>query len=98
MGNESFIKCKDCNIVRDLGKNFSHQYKIEDEEMAIEMQEDIKNGSFSVGLLVTFLMNHKTHNCILFTEQDEELYDDISQNTIERDIDYFKKFRTVWER
>lgn len=70
MGTIYYAICHDCKRVRDLDKFYS-MYKVSNRKEALELGELIKEqGWYSSALLVSFMWEHKGHNCTVGTEHD----------------------------
>ena len=71
MGIEYYVCCKDCKITRELDKFYTSDiYKVNNREDALSYSDRIKKDSFRAGLLVSFMAEHKGHDCTLFNEAD----------------------------
>jgi hypothetical protein len=86
MGMLYYIGCKDCKVKRDLDKFYTLSFGdgIDTRKKALTYADnDIKKDSFRCGLLVSFLQKHKGHNCIVFDEQYDTLYEELPKEDID---------------
>ncbi len=89
MGTIYYVGCRDCKIIRDLGKFYTMRV-IENKEEALEFSKDIQMDSFRVGLLVSFLYEHEGHNCTVFDEHAELKKFDTYESPAKMDHDFFR--------
>lgn len=85
MGTIYFIGCKDCKVKRDLDKFYTSSFgKGIDtrKNMLIYGDDEIKKDFFRCALLVSFLADHKEHNCVMFDEHNDELDDQLKDEAI----------------
>jgi hypothetical protein len=83
MGIIYFIGCKDCKVKRDLDKFYTSSFGsgIDTREKALEYaKKEIAKDTFRCGLLVSFLADHKDHNCVFFDEHNDQLYEDLKED------------------
>lgn len=85
MGTITIVGCRDCQVVRSLDK-FSTLKKINTHEEAIEYCKEVEEDSFRAGLLISFIYEHRGHNCTLFYDYND--LDDFG----------FKEETTKWEK
>ena len=69
MGVIYSIACKDCKVTRDLDKFYTPR-KIESRVEALEYSEEVKEDAFRAGLLLSFLAEHRGHDCVFFSSRD----------------------------
>ena len=78
MGTQYYIGCKDCKVVRALGKFWISGGGVETRKDVIELEKEIvgnEHGSWSFmsALLVSFMAEHRDHDCMFFHEHNEEI-------------------------
>ena len=70
MGTIYYVGCYNCKKYRDLDK-FYAAYPAKNRTEALAIAEKIKGVyAFRAALLASFMMEHKEHNCTMFTEHD----------------------------
>jgi hypothetical protein len=76
MGVIYSVTCKTCKVTRDLDKMKHDGSWVENRKDALEysdeLEKEINNVSFRVGLLVSFMAKHAGHDCVYFSEFNEE--------------------------
>ena len=83
MGTIYFVGCFDCKKFRDLDK-FYAAYPAKNRKEALELATKIeKSHSFRAALLASFMAEHRTHSCTMFTEHDDWLDEFFSDNAEE---------------
>lgn len=53
-------------------------HEVTDRKSALAMAEILKTKSFRAGLLVDFMRRHAGHNCTMFTEHDDTVYNEFT--------------------
>lgn len=94
MGTIYSVSCRDCKITRDLDKFYtlSEGFIITNRTKALAFAKEVAEDSFRAGLLMSFLEQHKGHNCTVFNEHDEKLTEELDPfygNTTE-DTDFWR--------
>lgn len=92
MGVIYSVACKQCKVTRDLDKFYRHQ-TIETKTEAVEYTHRMSaegDKGYRAALLVSFLSEHRGHNCVFFSENDDcaaEL--DPDEGEYSEDTDFF---------
>ena len=77
MGTIYFVACRDCKVTRNLDKFYSMQ-SAADRAEALDIAEGIKDrDNFRAALLVSFMWDHRGHNCTVFNEHCEDLCEEL---------------------
>ena len=93
MGTIYSVACKECKVVRDLDKFYTPR-KITDRADALQFSEEVKDDSFRAGLLLSFMSEHRGHECVFFCEHDavsDELDPFENENGYKEDRDFWKE-------
>ncbi len=90
MGLIYYVACRDCKVVRDLDKFSPLGSSVSSREEALALRPRLRDYSFNVALLTSFLWQHSGHNCTVFNENSEcyEVLDPYYGLTKE-DVDYW---------
>jgi hypothetical protein len=74
MGTEYYVACRDCKKVRQLDKFYAMTTEVRERSDALALGVELQHegSAFRCALLVSFLWQHKGHNCTVFSEHDEE--------------------------
>ena len=91
MGTIYSVACKKCKVTRDLDKFYTAR-PVDNRCDALSFSKEIIEDSFRVALLVSFLAEHKGHECVFFDEHsscDEELNPFYNDNEYKYDRDYW---------
>lgn len=72
MGVIYSIACKDCKVTRYLDKFSRHRTVVDREDAKKFKEEMVSEGDkgFRHALLVSFMSEHRGHNCVFFSEHD----------------------------
>jgi hypothetical protein len=88
------VGCRDCKISRDLDKFYSMR-PAADRAEALDIANQIKErDAFRAALLVSFLWEHKGHNCTVFSEDDtaiSEEFDSLNNEQTGDGIDFWRQ-------
>ncbi len=76
MGTQYWVGCRDCKVYRHVDKIKLLDNKIETRDEALEFAKDVEENSFRAGLIVSFMAEHKGHNCTLFWEHDDKTWEE----------------------
>ncbi len=72
MSTDYFIGCMDCKIVRHLDSFYTMALSdVKGREDALKLADELKKDSFRSALLISFMYEHKGHNCTVFSEHDD---------------------------
>jgi hypothetical protein len=82
MGTIYYVACRKCKVVRDLDK-FYDMYSVKDRDEALELSRSLNQ--YRAALLTSFMGEHMGHDCVAFTEHNDDL------------CDQFKKEGSNWE-
>ena len=79
MGTIYSVACRDCKLTRDLDKFYAMRV-VADRKEALELSNYIAEpaSSYRAALLVSFMWEHKGHNCTVFYEHDDDLNEELS--------------------
>jgi hypothetical protein len=70
MGTIWYVGCKDCKSYRDLDKLSYNNPTTRNDALKLSDEGD---DSFRWVLLTGFMLKHHAHNCILFSEHEDDL-------------------------
>ena len=94
MGTISSIACKTCKVTRDLDKLYG-VYSVSDRKEALKYSEKLeaKDNLFRIGLLLSFMAEHMTHDVVYFDEHCDcvEELDPFYDNEFKKDTDFWKE-------
>ena len=93
MGIIYSVACKECKVTRNLEKFYEH-HRIKTRKDALKYADELERaGLFRAGLLISFLSEHKGHECIFFSEYDDcaREYDPFFSDDFQDDTDYFSE-------
>lgn len=95
MGTIYSVGCRDCKITRNLNK-FDSMRTAKTRTEALDIANYIKDfDSFRAALLVSFMWDHKGHNCTIFNEHDDALSQELdpfeNQHGVKYDNDYWRE-------
>lgn len=92
MGTIYSVACRDCNVVRDLGKFYAMEsITTRAEALALAQELQTPGYSFAAALLVSFMWEHTGHSCTVYNEHNDRLEDefDTLYGTAKEDTDYW---------
>ncbi len=76
MGVIYSIACRKCMVVRDLDKLHKTYPDVTNRDAALFCAQEITKDSFRAGLIISFMHEHKGHDCVMF---DDTFDDDLEQ-------------------
>ena len=79
MGTIYYIGCRDCGVFRDLDKAYFLTSANSRKEV-LACAEEVKKESFRSALIVSFMSEHRGHDCVLFDEHDDSLMEAFAPN------------------
>ena len=89
MGVSYSIVCTECKVSRDLDKFYS-AYEIKTRDQAMRYRVDLQQDLFRVGLLVSFMAEHKDHKCVFLNDYDgNEEYEPFLNSDYEEDTNFW---------
>lgn len=93
MGVIYTVACRDCKVARDLQKFYGCR-SAKTRAEALELREDLRTDYlFGATLLVSFMAEHKGHNCTVFSDQDEALSEELDPDfgaEVKPDTDFWE--------
>lgn len=91
MGTTYSIACKTCKITRDLDKFYVAE-TIETRNDALKLSKEIEKSGFRSALAVSFLAEHKGHDCVFFDEHSKcvDELDPFFNSDYREDTDYWE--------
>lgn len=76
MGTMYYVGCRDCKVVRDLDKFYSMR-EVDTRDDMEELAGVIESkDSYRAALLVSFMGEHRGHDCVAFTEHNDDICDE----------------------
>ena len=101
MGTLYYVTCLDCKITRDLHKFRAFRAACVRGEASLIASEIESEYGFHAALLVSFMAQHRGHNCTAYSDQDAFGYDLIPDesepNGFEADLDFWEP-ESGWTR
>jgi hypothetical protein len=92
MGVIYTVACRECKVSRDLDKFYSCR-PVKNKKEALDVAEQIKTRDYyRAALLASFMAAHIGHNCTVFTDNYEDLSDELDSDygNTKADGDFWK--------